>query len=237
MIRAQMNREQREELERFRGKASSRNSEKALMVLMNDEGKSAERIARELNRNPHSVRHWLKRYLADGVAGLERRYSPGRPRKKREVCKKVILEVLPKSPQEFNYPELVWSIPLLRHYLEAMHKVGVSEDTIIRGLQDLGYSYKRPSKTVAPCAPSPEEKRAAVTAMLDEIKKLIEREPCEILISDESHFSNEPYLVRGWFKKRWPPQNSKWKEKGRLHHIWVLEFKKWAFLLEAIQAG
>ncbi len=235
MIRIQMEQEQLSELKRFRGKASSRNSEKALMVLMNAEGKSAERIAAELNRHPHSVRLWLKRYLAYGLAGLERRYSSGRPRKKRDICKKVMEEVFSRSPQEFNYPDLVWSIPLIRHYLAAVHKVEVSEDTVTRGLQDLGYSYKRPSKAVAPHAPSPKEKRAAVTAMLDKIEKLMAREICEILILDESHFSSEPYLVRGWFKKRWPPQNPRWKEKGKQHRIWVLEFNKWAFLLEAIQ--
>ena len=45
MIRVQLSDDQRRELENFRRQASSKDSEKALMVLLNAEGKSAPQIA------------------------------------------------------------------------------------------------------------------------------------------------------------------------------------------------
>jgi len=237
MIRIQLNQEERKQLERFRKQSSSKNSEKALMVLMNADGNSAQIIAQKVKRNAHTVRMWLKRYLAKGIAGLERQQPPGRPRQKRESSNQLIKELLTKSPQEFNYPDAVWSIPLIRHYLQASHGLKVSKDTITRGLKNLGYSYKRPSQTVPPQAPSAEEKKEAKIKMINDIEKLTQDSLCEILFSDESHFSTEPYLIRGWFKKRWPPQDSRFQKKRTLHHVWLLKSKKWAFLLEAIQAG
>jgi transposase len=174
MIRVQLNQEERDLLQRFRGQSSSKNSEKALMVLLNADGESAVKISEKLNRNSHTVRFWLKRYLAEGLKGLQRIKASGRP---------------------------------------------------------------RPSKTVSPLAPSPEEKLASVKATIKAIAKLLEQKPCEIFTSDESHFSTEPYLVRGWFKKRWPPQDPEFQQKRKLHHVWMLKFKEAAFLLEAIQAG
>jgi len=236
MIRVQINQEERDLLQRFRGQSSSKNSEKALMVLLNADGESAVKISGRLNRNPHTVRFWLKRYLAEGVEGLQRKKASGRPSDKRKECIQVIKKVLPQSPQKFKYQDSVWSIPLIRDYLKTAHKIEVSEDTLTRGLKDLGYSYKRPSKTVSPKAPSSEEKQEAVKTIIESIGKLLTEKSCEIFALDESHFSTEPYLVRGWFKKRWPPQDTEFQQKRKLHHVWMLKSKKEAFLLEAIQA-
>jgi transposase len=192
MIRVQINQEEEEELQRFRGQSSSRHSEKALMVLMNANGESPVIVAGKLSRNPHTVRFWLKRYLAGGLEGLKRKYSPGRPPDKRRECIEVTKEILAQSPQQFKYPDSVWSIPLIQYHLKTEHQLEVSEDTLVRSLKDLGYSYKRPSKTVSPKAPSPAEKKVAVKAMIEAIGKLIEEKPCEIFALDESHFSTEP---------------------------------------------
>ncbi|MFQ5646797.1 MAG: helix-turn-helix domain-containing protein, partial [bacterium] len=72
MIRVNLTEAEKLELERYRGQSSSQNSEKAFMVMLNSEGKSAVKIGEQLNRNPHTVRHWLKSYLAKGLAGLDR---------------------------------------------------------------------------------------------------------------------------------------------------------------------
>ena len=62
MIRIKLTEKKKKQLEHYRGQASSKNSEKALMVIMSSEGKSSKEIARSLRRNPHTVRKWLKRY-------------------------------------------------------------------------------------------------------------------------------------------------------------------------------
>lgn len=237
MISVQLTETEKKELEEFRKHASSKNSEKSLMVLMSSEKKSPVEIAALLKRNPHTVRLWLKRYIESGIEGLQRRYSQGRPRDKRNKITPIIQELLKLSPLDYGYQDRVWTIPLIVHYLKAKHKLTVSEDTVTRCLKDSGYSYKRPAKTVSANAPGKEEKREAISKIISEILELQQSGDCEILALDESHFSNEPYLVRGWKKKRWPPSDSKFTEAGTSHTLWLLESSNKKVLLEIVKQG
>ena len=123
MIRVQLTEMQLEELKRYRGQSSSANSEKAFMVLLNHEGSSAVKIAKQLHRNPHTVREWLKRYIKDGLSGLQRNYSEGRSREKRDKCIQIMEKILPKSPQKFGYIDIVWSVSLILHHLKTAGKI------------------------------------------------------------------------------------------------------------------
>jgi len=235
MIKVSITSEQRKELEQFRALASSKDSEKALMVLLNSEGKTVAQIAESLKRNPHTVRDWLKRYNTKGIKGLNRKYSPGRPDKKRAKLKKHIQDILTSSPTEHGYQDHVWSVPLIAH--DAAQKLGlsVSGDTVTRALNAMGYSYKRPAKTVPARAPDKKEKAAKVKSMIEAIKDILSKGDAEIYALDESHFSTEPYLVRGWFKKRWPPQNRNKQQKGKSHILWMLESGDTKVLLEEVK--
>ncbi len=232
----QLSDNQRMELENFRRQASSKDSEKALMVLMNAEGRSVPLIARLLKRHPHTVRDWLKRYKAYGIKGLKREFSPGRPNEKRKKLMEYIETILSDLPTMHGYQENAWTVPLIIHAAKRNLNIEVSKDTVIRALKNMGYTYKRPAKTVPGTAPSPEEKYAAIRQIVDEIKELIKRKDCEIYALDESHFSTEPYLVQGWFKKRWPPQDSDTLQAGKSHILWLLESYDTKILLEKIQA-
>ena len=103
MIKVSINAEQQKEIKRFRTLASPKDSEKALMVLLSSEGENVSRISKALKRNPHTVRDWLKRYNLDGIKGLGRKYSPGRPNEKRAKLKAHIKEILLDSPVKHGY--------------------------------------------------------------------------------------------------------------------------------------
>jgi len=150
MIEVQLTQEQRTELENLRRQASSKHTEKALMVLKSADGRSVGDISATLKRNPHTVRDWLKRYQKKGLAGLSRKYSPGRPDEKRNKVKERIEEIVPMPPSHYGYMHNVWTIPLIAQDIEKKFNIHVSNDTVIRALKDLGYSYKRPSKTLPP---------------------------------------------------------------------------------------
>jgi len=234
MIRIHLSQEAQEELESFRRQASSKDSEKALMILMSSEGQSVPQIARILKRNPHTVRDWLKRYRRHGIKGLKRKFSPGRPDKKRRKLMRHIERIISDSPTSHGYQDHVWTVPLIAH--DATRKLGItiSGDTVIRALKDMNYTYKRPSKTIPATTPSRQEKQMAIRKMLAEIEALSKEEECVIYALDESHFSTEPYLVRGWFKKRWPPQDSDESQKRKSHILWMLESHDKKVLLEKI---
>jgi len=235
MIKVCLSPKQRVELETFRRQASSKDSEKALMVLMNADGLPVPKIAQTLKRNPHTVRDWIKRYKAEGIKGLSRKFSPGRPSDKRERVMQQIETIIGKSPASYGYQENAWTVPLITHHIEKTLKFSVSKDTVVRALKTMGYVYKRPSKTVPESAPSQEEKREAVENMVQEILEIIQKKDTVIYALDESHFSTEPYLIRGWFKKRWPPQDSNKSKARKSHILWLLESHDTKILLEKIR--
>ena len=108
----------------------------------------------------------------------------------------------------------VWTISLIAYDVEQRLNISVSYDTVSRALKDLGYSYKRPSKTVPSTAPGREEKLAVIKEITRDVKKITSDKKSVIYALDESHFSTEPYLVKGWFKKKaaigyQPPQKGK----------------------------
>lgn len=235
MIKVSITKEQQKELVQFRKLASSKDSEKALMVLLSSEGQKVSQIAKTLKRNPHTVRDWLKRYNATGLKGLSRKYSPGRPDEKRSKLKAHIQEVVGDSPVEHGYQDHVWSVPLIVHDAASKLGLSVSGDTVTRALNAMGYSYKRPSKAVPARAPDKKEKAERVKSMVEEIKTILSKGKTEIYALDESHFSTEPYLVRGWFKKRWPPQNRDKLQKGKSHIFWMLKSGDTEILLEEVK--
>jgi hypothetical protein len=74
------------------------------------------------------------------------------------------------------------------------------DNTIVKSLNRLGYVYKRFSKTLPKNAPSVEEKKYRITEIVETIGQNRPSD-IEILFVDETHFSNQPYVSRGWFKR------------------------------------
>ena len=234
MLRIKLTSVQRQEVESFRKQASSKDSEKALMILLSNDGNSVPAIAQALKRNAHTIRLWLNRYKDKGVKGLKRNFSPGRPGELRQKVQRHIQDIIGTSPTEYGYQDSAWSVPLITFEVNKSLNMNVSPKTVTRGLIGMGYVYKRPSKTVPKDAPSREEKRESVKAMVQEILNMVEHKESVIYALDESHFSTEPYLVRGWSKKRWPLSHSFIQKKTNAHMLWMLEHQNTKILLEKI---
>jgi hypothetical protein len=87
---------------------------------------------------------------------------------------------------------------MLRDYF-ARQGMSVGETWMKMLLKKQGYVYKRSSKVVPKHAPSQEEKIARVKEIVEHTKA--DDRPSETLFLDESHFSNQPYVERGWFRR------------------------------------
>jgi len=235
MLRVNLSKEEQDELESFRKHASSKDSEKALIILLSNDGKTVPEIAQTLKRNPHTIRDWLKRYMKKGIKGLNRNFSPGRPATARIKIQRHIQKIIADSPSDHGYQDRMWSVPLITFEINKTLKLDTSTKTVTRALKDMGYVYKRPSKAVPGHAPSKEEKRIAVQAMVQKIIEIIDLDNSVIYALDESHFSTEPYLVQGWFKKRWPPSNSDPQKERKPHLLWMLESENTKILLEEVE--
>ncbi|MFA5906596.1 MAG: IS630 family transposase [Desulfobacula sp.] len=234
MIKIHLTNDQHQEIEAFRKQASSKNSEKASMVLLSNDGKSVSDIALMLKRNHHTVRNWLKRYKAKGIKGLNCNFSPGRPGDLRKKARHHLENIIGEPPISYGYQDRTWTVPLITFEINKTFNMNASTKTVTRALIDMGYVYKRPSKTVPGNAPDKEEKQKSVKEMVQEILRIIDREESIIYALDESHFSTEPYLVRGWFKKRWPPSDVHPQKERESHLRWVFEYQNTKILLEKI---
>lgn len=193
--------DQKQELLKLRHSRTGKNtSERAYYVLLSSEGKSIIEISEQMARNPHTIRCWIKRYLRYGMSGLMDKFSNGRPNQLREQVKKQIEQLLEESPKKYGYQQSGWQINLL---LDQLNKTigSVSATTVKRALHEHGWVYKRFSKKPPINAPTKEEKTAHIEKMITAIGKQGLEHEVEVLFADESHFSNEPYVERGWFKR------------------------------------
>ena len=123
----------------------------------------------------------------------------GRPRLKGDFISSKLEELLSVTPQEYGYQEAGWQINILRDWF-SRQGCDACENTIVKALKQLGYVYKRFSKAIPKNVSTPEEKRDMIEKMINTINSQPIND-IEILFEDESHFSNQPFVGRGWFKQ------------------------------------
>ena len=201
---------QKEELKRARRKFRNAVSERTQYVLKLSEKISMAEIARQFGRNRHTVEQWVARYIKYGIDGLLSKQPPGRPNNKGCQLLEELPKILRQSPREHSYQHSGWQVNLLIDYFATRHNLNVGQTTMKRALKKGGWVYKRFAKTVPINAPSKQDKKKAIKKMVSDINSERANHNTELLFLDESHFSNEPYVARGWFckgqKKRYQQQ-------------------------------
>ena len=231
-LRIKLNERELKELEGVRRKTEDPRNVRAYMVLLNAHGLRVPEIAEKLKKNEHTVRGWIKRYRSKGIDGLRRELSPGRPREQRDKAILLLKEFISKSPRVYGYVYDTWDKRLImEEYGKATGKK-LSSSTAERALREAGYSYKRPKKGVPPNAPTKEEKIKKVNEIICDIQKKVLQEDVDVYFIDESHFSTEAYLVRGWFKKGEHFFPKACNKKRELYGIWSLKSENTIVLLE-----
>ena len=175
--------------------------ERSLAILHCAEGRKIIWIAHALHRQCLTIRTWIAKFMKDGVKGLARNYSPGRPSVRTTEFRPKVEKYLSTSPRDYGWYEDLWSMQLLKSQLKKDTGKEISTSTLRRLLKDCGYSYKRPRKAVPSSAPSKEDKLSRVKEIASEILTLNKNSDVEVMFLDESHFSTEPYVIRGWYRK------------------------------------
>jgi transposase len=124
-----------------------------------DEGQSVAAVAELLGVSRQSVYNWSRAFaqsprpetLADDFGG-------GRPTLWTDQARTVLCECFRHRPQELGYTGMNWTVALLRSYLLDRTGLCLSDDTIRRQLQRLGYVWKR-FRYVLPADPQQEKKK------------------------------------------------------------------------------
>jgi transposase len=135
--------EQREELESsisvgYDGSLSAR----ARIVLLWDEKRGAESIAKELGTTKPTVYKWVKRYRAGGLAALENEKSPGRPREVSDRDRARIVALTKMSPPaETGLTH--WSTYQMAKYLKRHQGIDVSHNFVAQLWREHGLKPHR----------------------------------------------------------------------------------------------
>jgi transposase len=151
-----LTKEQLTELEELYQKTNKpRYRTRAQMVLLSGEkGLKAEEIAQIVRESHITVLRWLKRYLAEGVEGLQDAPRPGRSSTVTEAYRKQLLESVRRRPRSLGLEYSMWTLQRLSDYMAEETGLRLSYETIRRELAKEGIVFSRPQHTIS--SPDPE---------------------------------------------------------------------------------
>jgi transposase len=129
-----------------------------LALLELDRGKSVAEVAEVLRVTRQAVYNWARAFAAcPDPASLDDHYGVGRPSAWTEELQALLLASLGQRPDELGYAGVNWTVPLLQEHLYRCGGRWLSDDTIRRQLDRLGYVWKR-FRHVLPPDPQREKK-------------------------------------------------------------------------------
>ena len=128
-----------EQLARSRTEAA-RQVERAKIIRLSASGKTAPAISLEIKVSAISVREWIKRFNADGIAGLQDKPRSGAPRTYDEAAVSLIVATALTDPQTLGLPFSTWTLDRLAAYLHEakgvlMKRSRISDVLVAEGLR------------------------------------------------------------------------------------------------------
>lgn len=149
---------QRRQLRRFlRCAQDTSHYRRLLAILQLDRGQSVAEVAQVLGVTRQSVSNWASCFLASSdPTALEDHYGIGRPSAWTEDLVTLLQASLQQRPADLGCLAMNWTVRLLQDHLYRCGGRWLSENTIRRELDDLGYVWKR-CRYVLP--PDPEREK------------------------------------------------------------------------------
>lgn len=186
--------EERRELERMVRQEVGRVSRRAQMVLLSIRRKKVPEIADFFGVCEPTVRFWLRRYDAEGPAGLYDRERSGRPPKVTQEVKNTVLEMMQSGPEPEGYRATFWTVASLALALAERLKIKFGASAIRRTLHQMELRWGRPRLSM-PDKTDPEKAQKQWV-----IVKAVVTAPPEavILYADESRVQLLPLIRAMW---------------------------------------
>jgi transposase len=128
---------------------------RAQMVLLAVEQRlSVAEIAALVRESEETVRRWLKRFQAEGIAGLYDRHRGGAPRKVTPAYRELLLFAVRRRPRSLGLPFSLWTCQRLADYLAEQTGIRVRDETVRSYLKAADIVLSRPQHTIT--SPDPE---------------------------------------------------------------------------------
>ena len=131
-----LNLEQKERLQTLvRSDDCPRLRQHALILLLQNDGKTYEEIANFIGCGYRTVAHWCVHGDPDNLESLKDKRQQGNYRKATEQYIELLLETVEKPPKELGYEFGRWTGERLSTYLEQQTKIKLSSKQISRIFQ------------------------------------------------------------------------------------------------------
>ncbi len=125
-----------------------------IILLALEQRLAAPAIAAIVREHETTVLRWLKRYRAEGLAGLHDRPMPGAPTKTDAAYATQLVAAVRRRPRSLGLPYSLWTLRRLADYLAEETGVRISYETVRRILAAAGIVLSRPQHTIS--SPDPE---------------------------------------------------------------------------------
>jgi transposase len=125
-----------------------------LVLLASEKSMVPAEIAGIVRLSEQSVRNWLKRYLAEGLAGLEDKPRPGVAPIVTPSYEEHLLATVRRRPRSLGLAFSLWTCQRLADYLAEATGIRVSDETVRRHLKAVGIVLSRPQHKIS--SPDPE---------------------------------------------------------------------------------
>lgn len=149
MIYAKVRETERDEIKKELKEAQKVKWYRRVKVIdLSAKGQSVSKIAEIIDLNENTVRGYINRYNAGGLAGLKPNYVAGR-KVSINLSKEELSEILERSPSQFEKLESGarnWNQSLMRTYLKQYHQLEVSQSVISETFKRLGIPWNRAKK-------------------------------------------------------------------------------------------
>lgn len=125
-----------------------------IILLAAEEGITAPVISRIVRRNDQTVRSWIQRFNAEGIAGLYDAPRPGAPPTVTPAYRERLLMVVRQRPRALGQPYSLWTLQRLADFMAEETGIRVSGVTVSRLLAEQEIVMSRPQHKVS--SPDPE---------------------------------------------------------------------------------
>jgi transposase len=125
-----------------------------MILLALEQHLSAPAIAQIVRIDEETVRRWLKRYEAEGIAGLADLPGGGAPAKITEAYQTLLVQSVRQRPRSLGQPYSLWTLQRLADYLAEQTGIRVGIETVRLHLKDAGIVMSRPQHQIT--SPDPE---------------------------------------------------------------------------------
>ncbi len=118
-------------------------------ILLVCRGTSCREVAELFGHSPRTVQYWVRRFEADGFAGLQETPRPGRPPGLDARLRRSLGRDLRRPPRDLGYPQTLWDGKLLSHHLAERFAVRLGVRQCQRLFGELGFRRRKPRPLLA----------------------------------------------------------------------------------------